>query len=986
MNYPLAIDYIDSIKFAKDNFASLTDLQPVYGIDGNPIYIVEGKCIIFKMENVVSGMTFGVKCFLTEELDRVKWYNDIIQSNLFFSKESQFIENELYVDSEVSNYEEFPVFIYPWIERMSLIDYIQTHIDNQTTLLQLSFHFGQILKWSQDNDYIWKELDITKIFINAKGQIEFAGIDELLLKKSINADIIQLDVATPVMLLLSLRAIALSPDLFDYDKIKNQLLFTVQDEERIVNNDVFQKLLQLDNKEINSLIGYLLVLLTIKYNNGIDSSIFCLTPTFETKQDELLYYAECGDDNKQVELARFYFNQKVYDEAYKWYKAAADQGNPDGINGLGCCYKCGGSVEKDEKYAVQLFSKAADMGSIHAQLNLAMAYYTGNGIEGDFNKAFLLFKKLAEKGEARAQYFVGNYLMHNHLGAISWHTISKRDTKEAFKWFEKSALQGHSKAQQKIGMFFETGTDPCIRNIKKAFEWYLKSANQGNTEAIFSLGRLYANGIDEENPDVVKAYQYFLQAAESGHPEAQYRVGVALYYGKGVDIDKELALSWLEKSAKNNWEAAQNLLYQLKSEQDNFSSDDTVATQEEMANAQMDSYGVLYSADGKKLLHYGIDDMTKDISFGLIKQQSLREYVVPEGVEIICENAFEECQSLIEIILPSTLKQIGSMAFYNCANLESITIPEGIKLIDYSTFKGCSSLHNLVLPHSLESIDGTALTGVQGIISYSPHFVVKKGCLFSSDLKTLIYFFHNGRTFFDIPYGTECIGDSSFKNSTISNLNIPSTVITIESSAFEYCQNLHDIDLPSSITEIGSCAFWECRGLYRIELPNKLKCIDVQTFEGCRNLKYINIPEMVEEIGSKALAQTNLNSVVLPKNLKKIGAMVFILVPLSKLESHSDTFIVDNMTIYSKDKKELIQYYGNDKKFTVPNTVVRIAKWAFACAYSIKELIISDSVEEIGEYFLYEALPEKIIVPVKLKETVESLTDSYYHSHIIVNE
>ena len=245
MNYPLVTDYIDSIKFAKDNFASLTNLQPVYSNDGNPIFIIEGNCVIFKMENVVSNMVFGVKCFLTEDLDRVKWYNDIIQSNLFYSKESQFIENELYVDSEMSNYEEFPVFIYPWTERVSLIDYIQCHIDNQHILLQLSFQFGQILKWSRDNNYIWKELDITKLLINSNGHFEFLGIDDLLLKNTLEADIPQPDVATSVMLLLSLRAIALSPNLFDYDKIKSHLLFTVQDGEHIFKNDVFQKLLLL---------------------------------------------------------------------------------------------------------------------------------------------------------------------------------------------------------------------------------------------------------------------------------------------------------------------------------------------------------------------------------------------------------------------------------------------------------------------------------------------------------------------------------------------------------------------------------------------------------------------------------------------------------------------------------------------------------------------------------------------------------------------
>lgn len=986
MNYPLAKDYIDSIKYAEDNFATLVNLLPIVDENNNPSYKIEGKCIVFKMKDSVSNKLYCVKCFLTEQFDRAERYHEIIQSNLFFPKESQYLENELFVDSDVSNIEEFPIVLYPCVNKTCLVDYIQHNLNNKHILIQLACQFSQIIKWSKDNNYYWNKLDITKIFVNEYGLLVFYDIEELLQKKSSETEYVQADEVSILMILLSLKVIAINPSFFTYEEVKSHLLFTIQDGEHISKNEVFQKMIQLDDKETNSLIGYLLICLNFTNNCGINSKIFRLKPAFESVQDELLYYAEKGDDNKQVELARLYYKQKSYEEAFKWFEIAARQGNPDGINGVGCCYKLGIPVEKDERRAVELFSIAADKGSERAQYNLAMAYYSGNGIELDEEKAITLFKKLAEKGESQSQYMLGKYLMINHMGTISWHIVSKRNTKEAFKWFEKSALQGHSGSQQQLGKFYESGTDPCLRNIEKALEWYQKSANQGNKEALFALGRIYANGIDDEHPDVAKAYHFFLKAAESGHPEAQYRVGVALYYGKGIVIDKESALTWLKKSASQRNEDAQKLLYQLESEKEDVTFGNTEATQGEMANAKMDSYGVLYSADGRKLLHYGIDDVTEDMFFGLIKQQSLRVYEVPEGVEIICNEAFSECQSLIKIILPSTLKFIGNMAFYKCTNLESIVIPEGVKSIDYLTFSGCDSLHNLVLPHSLESIDSDALTGVSGILSYSPHFVVKEGCLFSSDLKALIYFFHDGRTQFDIPQGTECIEDCSFAESSIHRLHIPSTVSTIGRSAFANCHNLQDVDLPSSITIIGGAAFLNCESLYKIRLPQNLKCIDVQTFDGCRNLSYLHIPDTVEEIGSQAFARTKIDDVVLPMNLKKIGVMAFVLAPLSRLKSNSNSFIVDNMTIYSKDGKELIQYYGKEKKVTVPNTVVKIASMAFACAYSIRELVIPNSVEEIGRAFLYEILPEKIIVPAKLKNIVISLTESYYHSHIIVNE
>lgn len=985
MNYPFAKDYIDSIKYAEDNFTTLVNLQPVINENNELSYKIESNCIVFKMKDNLSDKLYCLKCFLTERSDRAEWYNEIISSNLFFPKESQYLINELFVDTDVSNIEEFPVFVYPWTENTSLIDYIQDNINSKHILAQLAFQFSQIIKWSKDCNYCWNKLDINKILVNDKGHLEFYDIEELLQKKSSDTERVLADEISIIMILLSLRAIAINPHLFVYDEIKSCLLFAIQDGEHIIHNMNFQKIMQLDDKEANSLIGYLLICLNSTNNCGINSNIFCLKSAFESVKDELLYYAEKGDANKQVELARLYYKEKSYEEAFKWYETAARQGNPDGINGVGCCYKNGFSVKKDERYAVELFSIAADKGSERAKYNLAIAYYKGNGIEIDWEKAFSLFKMLAERGDPNSQFMVGKYFMLNHLGTISWHIVSKRNTLEAFRWFEKSALQGHPGSQQQLGMFYESGTDPCIRNIEKALEWYQKSANQGNKEAIFALGRLYANGIDEHNPDVIKAYHYFLQAAESGHPEAQFRVGVALYYGKGVEVNKVSALSWLEKSANQKNEDAIKLLHQLDSENAVVNNDSTEVTSVEIANAKMDSSGVLYSVDGKKLLHYGIDDVTNDRNFESIKQQSLKQYTVPEGVEIICDNAFSGCQSLEEISLPSTLRLIGCMAFDECANLESVVIPEGVKSIEYCTFSGCNSLEKLVLPHSLESIHPGALTGVTGIVSHSPHFIVKEGCIFDSDLKTLLYFFHDGRAIFDIPQGTEHIGDYAFESSSIKRLYIPMTVLTIGEAAFFLCEDLQDIVFPSSITKIGSGAFQGCMSFHNVRLPNKLKIIDVQTFDSCRNLTHVFIPDNIEEIGNMAFEATGLKSVCLPKQLKRLGGMAFATAPLSRIETNSTKFRVDNLTVYSADGKELIQYYGKDEKFVIPNTVEKIADFAFAFAYTIREIFIPSSVTEIGKSFLLETSPDKIIVPASLKKIVSERVESWSREHIIVS-
>ena len=303
---PLITDYIDSIRFAENNFATLTNLRPIFKNDDNPLYIIEGSSIVFKMEDIVLEKLYWVKCFLSEQLNRKDWYNEICQSGMFFSKDSLFLEKELFVDTDVTNNEEFPVFIYPCIENACLTDYIYANIDNKHALIHLSNQFGQILKWSRDANFVWNKLDISKMVVNSKGHLEFVDIDDILQKSHEDTEFNLTNEVSVVMLLLSLKAISIMPELFDLERIKSHLLFAIQDSEHIVKSDVFQKLMQIDDKEINSLIGYLLLCLNFNSNIRIDSCIFSQKPIFDSEIDELLYYAKNGDDNKQVELARFY--------------------------------------------------------------------------------------------------------------------------------------------------------------------------------------------------------------------------------------------------------------------------------------------------------------------------------------------------------------------------------------------------------------------------------------------------------------------------------------------------------------------------------------------------------------------------------------------------------------------------------------------------------------------------------------------------------
>ena len=115
-----------------------------------------------------------------------------------------------------------------------------------------------------------------------------------------------------------------------------------------------------------------------------------------------------------------------------------------------------------------------------------------------------------------------------------------------------------------------------------------------------------------------------------------------------------------------------------------FDEDDSIELSENIHHPS----GLLLSDDGKTLL------LSKKLS-GHVD--------IPEGVEIIGKNAFENCNKITSIHLPDSVKEIGFSAFFKCTSLESITIPESVERIYNAAFLGCTSLKSIHLPKSLKT-------------------------------------------------------------------------------------------------------------------------------------------------------------------------------------------------------------------------------------------------------------------------------------------
>ena len=110
--------------------------------------------------------------------------------------------------------------------------------------------------------------------------------------------------------------------------------------------------------------------------------------------------------------------------------------------------------------------------------------------------------------------------------------IGTSNAAEAFQWLDRSATQGYSPAQFRLGQCYELGQG-TTQNVGEALKWYFKSAKQGNALAQYNLGLLY-----EQAGNQKEAVHWLVQAAHQSSTPAQFTL--ARHYESGLGIKKSL--------------------------------------------------------------------------------------------------------------------------------------------------------------------------------------------------------------------------------------------------------------------------------------------------------------------------------------------------------------------------------------------------------------------------------------------------------------
>lgn len=172
-----------------------------------------------------------------------------------------------------------------------------------------------------------------------------------------------------------------------------------------------------------------------------------------------------------------------------------------------------------------------------------------------------------------------------------------------------------------------------------------------------------------------------------------------------------------------------------------------------------------------RAIESGGGDYTSEQIMALI-DGSITDFVIPDGITMICRYAFYYRNKLKNITIPESCTIIGESAFQGCA-LANINLPKNLKEVKTRGFAECG-LVITQLPTTLETIGDLAF-------SYGTTSILK------------------------IPASVKVVGKSVFyQNKSLTEITFEGTPTNMAGDVFHVCPNLSVINVPWSEGEVAN--------------------------------------------------------------------------------------------------------------------------------------------------------------------------------------
>ena len=362
---------------------------------------------------------------------------------------------------------------------------------------------------------------------------------------------------------------------------------------------------------------------------------------------------------------------------------------------------------------------------------------------------------------------------------------------------------------------------------------------------------------------------------------------------------------------------------------------------------------------------------------------------IPNSVTNIGDYAFAGCSSLTSVTIPNSVTSIGSWAFYGCNSLTSVmwnaknctdfttsstpfyfynsqsyrnfdirsqiktfVFGDSVEHIPAYLCSGMANLKGLTIGSSITAISTDDFSGCNNIknVTLNSNAVANKNYDSSSNLTTI---FGTQVEEYIIGEGVTAIGNYAMHNSSsLQNITLPSSLISLGQSAFDGCSQLKQVTINSNavlsnayspsnnfstifgsqvqtynlgdaITAIGNYAFYNCGNATSLNIPDGVTTIGNNSFAGCSGVTSFVIPESVTSIGDNAFREcTGVETLTLP-NVTTIGNGAF-----------TDC---NNLTAVQ-----------------LGNGLISLGDSAFSSCYNLQAIAFPSTMKTIGNYAFYQ--------------------------------
>ena len=288
MQYPLISEYVSAINDAGDNLDQLAHLRPVPDDHGEPLRSSGAFAVVFKMCDERTGKCYALKCFTEEQEGRAEAYQRIAEElelvDSPYIAPVQYLERELFVDSHCDD-DEFPVLLMDWVEGETMEQYVSRLHHDASAMALLCYRFCRLAVWLRTQTFAHGDIKPDNVMVRPDGTLTLVDYDGMFVpalkgwksptlgtrdfchpQRTINDFDETIDDFALSVIALSLKAMALSPALFDRFGAPDRLLFSAADYAELGKSQVIAALQPLlADQELCTL--YALFLITMAHKN-----------------------------------------------------------------------------------------------------------------------------------------------------------------------------------------------------------------------------------------------------------------------------------------------------------------------------------------------------------------------------------------------------------------------------------------------------------------------------------------------------------------------------------------------------------------------------------------------------------------------------------------------------------------------------------------------------------------------------------------------